>query len=247
MCKQDLRQVNLDKLLLIGFKFQLSYYNDPTCLGLGIGAPLEANGIDVTAGTSMDSTQHSARGSLDDLSIAFFVSAWAELGTTVGEKGNGSHVWLAEQSETTATNSHLGRGDEFTGTQLESLGIVTSNTAALFLLSTVLHGNSMDMVSVRSHRDFINVHMIAVVKVLAAFPAKGRRLRKFGPFLFLLLLGLVIVATVIVRSVVVVLLFFGSSTRRRFAAGLGGRGLVGLGSWSRWGLQGWWGKPLLSL
>lgn len=158
------------------------------CLGIWVGTPFEADRIDVTLGRAMKATKCGSLGSLDEFLTTLVIATGSKFGAAIGEEGQGSH-------DTLAVGGDLGRGDAFAGTQLESLGVVTSDTAILALLSTILGGNSMDHIAICRDGNFVNVHVIAIIKVgpTTTTSSKGWRLRKLGTFLLFVPIRAVIV------------------------------------------------------
>jgi hypothetical protein len=163
-------------------------------------------------GTAMESTKNGTWGCLDELLLTTLViTTWAKRATLVGKQGQGRDVALA-------VCGHLCRSNKFTRPQLECLGVEKSDRTVLTFLATILSGNTMDHISIGSDSDFINVHVISIIKGSSTSSTVGRSLRKLGPCLLFI-------------RAVVILLFFS----------LGGLGswFVGLAGWgSYWDLEG---------
>jgi hypothetical protein len=180
-------------------------------LGLQVGAPFKADRVDVAFGTTMESAKNSTWRCLDELLLtALFITTWAKRATLVGKQGQGRNGALA-------VGGHLGRCDKLTRTQFEGLGVEKSDRTVLTFLATIFGSNAMDHIPIGSDGDFINMHVIAIIKGISTSCTVGRSLRKLGAFLLFF-------------RAVVVLLFLSLGR-------LGGRWFAGLAGWGSWGLE----------
>jgi hypothetical protein len=160
-------------------------------------------------GSTMKSGKDGTFRCLDELLLtALVITTWSKRATIISKKSQGCHGALA-------VCGHLCRRDKFTWSQLEGLGVKKSNRTVLTFFTTIFGRNTVDHIPISSNGDFINVHVIAIIKGDTASSAVSRSLGKFGMFLLFI-------------RAIVVLLFFCLGWLRRWFAGLAG--------WGRWGL-----------